>query len=110
MAIRQQVETLRAEGWQIGYEEALGEERLPPEMETALYRVAQEALTNVRKHAHTTRVHITLAKRGRGVYLEVRDRGRGIEHPAILEESGPGERVGLFRGCYEPALRIPAVC
>jgi PAS domain S-box-containing protein len=95
-AIRQQVETLRAEGWQIGYEEALGEERLPSEMETALYRVAQEALTNVRKHAHTTRVHITLAKRGQGVYLEVRDRGRGFEHPAILEESGPGERVGLF--------------
>src|SRR5215210_9100004 len=65
-------------------------------METALYRVAQEALTNVRKHAHTTRVHITLAKRGQSVYLEVRDRGRGFEQPAILEESGPGERVSLF--------------
>src|SRR5215210_288397 len=94
-AVRQQVEMLCAEGWQIGYEEALGEERLPPETETALYRVAQEALTNVRKHAHTTRVHITLAKRGRSVYLEVRDLGCGFEQPTMPEEINPGEKVGL---------------
>ena len=95
-AIRQQVETFNAEGWQIDYQEALGEERLPTETETALYRVAQEALTNVRKHAHTTQAHITLAKRGQSVYLEVRDRGRGFEQHAMPEESGPGERVGLL--------------
>jgi PAS domain S-box-containing protein len=94
-AIRQQVETLRAEGWQIGYEEALGEERLPTETETALYRVTQEALTNARKHAHTTRAHITLGRRGQSIYLEVRDRGRGFEQSAMQEASGPGERVGL---------------
>ena len=95
-AIRQQVETFNAEGWQVDYQEALGEERLPTETETALYRVAQEALTNVRKHAHTTQAHITLAKRGQSVYLEVRDRGCGFEQPAMPEESGPGERVGLL--------------
>jgi PAS domain S-box-containing protein len=94
-AVRQRVEELENEGWQIGYEEALGEERLPAEMGTALYRVAQEALTNVRKHAHTTRAHITLARRGRKVYLEVRDRGRGFEQPAAAEGGGPGEKVGL---------------
>jgi PAS domain S-box-containing protein len=94
-AIRQQVETLRDEGWQIGYEEALGEERLSVEIETALYRVAQEALTNVRKHAQTTQAHVTLGRRGQTVYLEVRDQGRGFEQPAMPEAGGPGERVGL---------------
>ncbi len=94
-AIRLQVETLRDEGWQIGYEEALGEERLSVEIETALYRIAQEALTNVRKHAQTIRAHVTLARRGQGVYLEVRDQGRGFEQPAMPEAGGPGERVGL---------------
>jgi PAS domain S-box-containing protein len=94
-AIRQQVETLRDEGWQIGYEEALGEERLSVEIETALYRVAQEALTNVRKHAQTTQAHVTLRRQGQTVYLEVRDQGRGFEQPAMPEAGGPGERVGL---------------
>src|SRR5205085_11632407 len=50
-ALRLQVGELRAEGWQVAYHEALGPARLPPLVETALFRVAQEALTNVRKHA-----------------------------------------------------------
>jgi signal transduction histidine kinase len=61
-ALRLQVEALRAEGWQIGYKETLGANRLPPQVETALFRVAQEALTNVRKHAQTTRVDIELRR------------------------------------------------
>ena len=95
VAIKQQVEMLRGEGWQISYEEALGEGRLSKEMETALFRIAQEALTNVRKHAHTTRVRITLVRRGQTVCLEVEDRGCGFYQPAMLGGSGPGERVGL---------------
>src|SRR5205085_6223363 len=55
-ALRLQVEELRDEGWQVSYQEALGPARLPSLVETALFRVAQEALTNVRKHAHTTQV------------------------------------------------------
>jgi PAS domain S-box-containing protein len=95
-AVRQQIETLCAEGWQIGYEEALGEERLPPETETALYRIAQEALTNVRKHAQTSRAHVTLARRGQSVYLEIRDLGCGFEQPTMPEVIDPGEKVGLY--------------
>jgi len=94
-AVRLQVEELMAEGWEVDHEEALGEERLPAEVETALYRVAQEALTNVRKHARTNRVHITLARRERSVRLEVRDYGRGFDPSAVSGDGGPGERVGL---------------
>jgi signal transduction histidine kinase len=95
-AVRQRVEELRAEGWQIDYEETLGEERLPPEVETTLYRVAYEALTNVQKHARTDRAHVRLARLPRKVRLEVRDEGRGFDPSALTSESGgPGERVGL---------------
>jgi len=94
-AVRLQVETLRAEGWDVDYEEELGDERLPTEMETTLFRVAQEALTNVRKHAGTSRAHITLERSGDTVRLLVRDEGRGFQPGDTSNEGGPGERVGL---------------
>src|SRR5215204_2087556 len=61
-ALRLQVETLRSEGWEITYNEKLGDERLSATLETALYRIVQEALTNVRKHANTTSVGLTISR------------------------------------------------
>src|SRR5262245_36806862 len=46
-AIRLEVEALRGEGWPVSYDEDLGDRRLPSTLETALFRVAQEAMTNV---------------------------------------------------------------
>jgi PAS domain S-box-containing protein len=94
-AVRSQAEELRAEGWEVYYDDALGEERLPAEIETALYRVAHEALWNVRKHAGITEVVIALDRRGEEVRLEVRDFGRGFDPSAVSEGGGPAERVGL---------------
>ena len=95
-ALRMRVEELEKEGWEIGHEDALGEERLPDEIETALYRIAQEALTNVRKHSQTTRARTRLARLGSKVRLEVRDEGRGFDpFSASMEGGSPGERVGL---------------
>jgi signal transduction histidine kinase/CheY-like chemotaxis protein len=94
-ALRRQVDALRAEGWQVSYDETLGAGRLPPAVETALFRVAQEALANVRKHAATTRVHLGLRRKGRVVRLEVQDWGRGFRPTAARDGAGPGERVGL---------------
>jgi signal transduction histidine kinase len=94
-ALRRQVENLRAEGWDITYDETVGPERLPLAVETALFRVAQEALTNVRKHAGTTRVDVALRRRGRRVRLEVQDHGRGFRPTSTNEVVGPGERVGV---------------
>jgi PAS domain S-box-containing protein len=93
--LRLWVDSLGGEGWEIGYEEALGQERLPAEIETVLYRVAQEALTNVRKHALTTRARIKLRRLGGSVYLEVRDWGRGFDGAVPPEGEATGERVGL---------------
>jgi len=95
LALRTDVEALSRDGWQITYVENLDSERLPPAIETALFRVAQEALTNVRKHAETTRVHLALRRRGGTVCLEIRDWGRGFQPSAVLAGSGTNERVGL---------------
>jgi DNA-binding NarL/FixJ family response regulator/signal transduction histidine kinase len=95
-ALRSQVDSLRTEGWEITYEEDLWEERLSAEIETSLYAVAQEALTNVRKHAMTTRAHVALTQSGERICLRVRDWGDGFDgllsRPA---ENIRGEQVGL---------------
>jgi signal transduction histidine kinase len=94
-AIGMQADELRAEGYEASYEDTLGEERLPAVLETTLFRVAQEALSNVRKHAETDRVFIALERHDGFVRLEVRDWGRGFEPTEVRQGSGPGERVGL---------------
>jgi PAS domain S-box-containing protein len=94
-AVRLQVETLRSEGLEVHFAEGLGDERLLPEVETTLFRVAQEALTNVRKHARASVVHVVLDRPGTGVRLRVTDDGRGFIPEESPRSSGPGERVGL---------------
>jgi PAS domain S-box-containing protein len=94
-AVRLQVEKISNQGSQVDYEQALGDERLPPEVETALFRVAQEALTNVQKHAPSARVRITLRRLNDSVRLQVRDWGPGFNPEEITDGGGPGERLGL---------------
>lgn len=52
--------------------------RLSPDMETAIFRIVQEALTNVFRHAGATRVWITLTQRGVQTIVMVKDDGRGV--------------------------------
>jgi PAS domain S-box-containing protein len=94
-AVRLQVQTLRSEGLEVSLKEALGDERLPPEVETTLFRVTQEALTNVRKHARASRVRVMLDHPGSAVRLQVTDDGRGFEPDECTRSNGRGERVGL---------------
>jgi PAS domain S-box-containing protein len=94
-AVRRLVEDLRNDGWEIGFEETLGKERLPTEVEITLYRVAQEALNNVQKHARTTAARVALTQWGGKVRLEIRDEGRGFDPAAVSGGEGPVERVGL---------------
>lgn len=94
--LRLYAEELCRRGCQVNYEETLGDERLPVEVETALYRVAQEALTNARKHAQSPLIHLRLERLGhRNVCLEVRDWGRGFKLGEVADGGGPGERIGL---------------
>jgi signal transduction histidine kinase len=99
-ALQMHIRALHADGWTVSYHETLGAERLTPAIETALYRVAQEALTNVRKHAQTTRVAVTLERNRHGLQLAIRDWGCGFDPAQSVEGAGLGERVGL-RGMRE---------
>jgi PAS domain S-box-containing protein len=94
-AIQLQIEELQTEGFEASYEGTLGEERLPSTLEVNLFRVAQEALSNVRKHAETDRVRVAIGRREGVVRLEVRDWGRGFCTSEVRGSAGPGETVGL---------------
>lgn len=63
---------------------------LPEHVETAVYRIAQEALQNVMKHAGAQRVHLRLAITAEAVVLEVSDDGAGFDPGAAGERAGPG--------------------
>jgi PAS domain S-box-containing protein len=94
-AVRLQIESLRSEGLEVSFEVALGDERLPPEVETTLFRVAQEALTNVRKHARASRMPVVLVRSGSAVRLQVRDEGRGFTPDETAKNNSRGKRVGV---------------
>jgi signal transduction histidine kinase len=64
--------------------------RLPAKLETTIFRVTQEALTNVVKHADADSVRITFARRERSVVLAVEDDGRGFSRA-----QSPGDGFGL---------------
>jgi len=76
-------------------------ERLPTDVETALYRIVQEALTNVVKHARATAVSIVLAPKDRAVTALIEDDGRGFTPDGSGEGLGllgMGERLALLGG------------
>jgi signal transduction histidine kinase len=79
----------------------LGETRLSTEAETALYRIVQESLTNVVKHAGAQSVSISLMRKDGGVAAVIEDDGRGFEPETIdggLGLVGIRERVALVGG------------
>lgn len=83
--------------------------RLPLRAEAELYRIAQEALTNVRRHARASHVEVGLRGTGAGVTLSVRDDGVGFD-PAKVEDGRHGlvgmrERARLAGGTLRVASR-----
>jgi two-component system NarL family sensor kinase len=63
------------------YHSTLDEQRLPDQVETSLFRIAQEALTNIARHAAATEVIVELARSVAGIDLSIRDNGKGMETP-----------------------------
>ncbi len=80
------------------------DDRLASEAETTLYRIAQEALTNVAKHAHAQRVDVILERQADSVLLIVEDDGVGFD---AGEEGAPGQGFGLL-GMQERAALVGA--
>ena len=71
------------------------ERRLPPEIELALFRVVQETLSNVRRHAAATTAMVALVFGQQKVKMSVRDNGRGFEPPLMASQFAPQGKLGL---------------
>ncbi|HEU5065342.1 MAG TPA: GAF domain-containing sensor histidine kinase [Gaiellaceae bacterium] len=102
-ALERLIETFREQtGIQVDLEPRLGNERLPPDVETTLYRITQEALTNVVKHARAKRVSIVLTRRDGSVTAVIEDDGRGFGERQTDEDGlgllGMSERIALVDG------------
>ena len=73
-------------------------ERLPAEIETALYRIVQESLTNTARHANARKVYITLKEEVNAVYATISDDGCGFDIQALQKTSVQERGSGLESG------------
>jgi signal transduction histidine kinase len=73
-----------------------GAQRLPPEFETTLYRIAQEALTNVLRHARAGRVSVLFERKPGWVSLIIEDNGRGFETASPPRTTSAHAKLGLL--------------
>jgi PAS domain S-box-containing protein len=81
------------------------ERRLPSEVELVLFRIAQEALSNVKKHSEAAKAMIKVAFTAGGVWLEVRDYGKGFILPGNIAEFATEGHLGIL-GMHERARII----
>ena len=85
--------------------EGLGDERVAPEIEATLYRIAQEALNNVARHAHAQSVGVVLERRGRTLSLVIEDDGVGFDASTISNTMiglvGMRERAAVVGGSLD---------
>jgi signal transduction histidine kinase len=77
--------------------EAMGfDEKLPAQIETAFYRIIQEALNNIAKHAQADRVEISLVKRDSKILASIQDNGKGFDLEKVLHPESPERGFGLI--------------
>ena len=92
-------------GMAVEFESRLTKERLPSDVETVLYRIVQEALTNIVKHAHADHVSIVLQRKDTAVTAVIEDDGRGFpadkQRDGGLGLIGMKERVELVNGRFD---------
>ncbi len=101
-AIREYVRhTSQETGWTYSIEDELLEEP-PPDLRASLYRIAQEAVTNVRKHAAASHVAVLVASTDGGVEVAIRDDGNGFD-VATLGDARPARAgEGTNVECWLP--------
>jgi two-component system NarL family sensor kinase len=105
-AARQSVDEVAAEaGWAVTFREELGDERLPAVVETAAFRILQEAIANIRKHARAESVAIELRRDPDWLHLDVRDHGVGLP----LDEGRGRNGLGLH-SMQERAHLVGGTC
>ncbi len=92
-------------GFEVTFHHERTQVRLAPEIETACFRIVQEALTNISRHAQAKRVDITLRRDGTDLLLEVQDDGRGFDLAAMNQRAVAGGSLGVL-GMQERATLL----
>jgi signal transduction histidine kinase len=69
---------------------------LSPEMEITLFRIAKEAVNNIKKHSHAGKVAISINYYGAKIKLKINDNGRGFKLPESLSELVNQGKLGLI--------------
>ncbi len=87
---------LRPSGIQVTCETVGTDGRLPPELETALFRVAQEAMSNIVRHAQAENVSLTLESQDEFVAIDIEDDGQGFDVEATFARRQDGAPFGLM--------------
>jgi signal transduction histidine kinase len=109
-AVQQYVEERGHEaGWEVEYGAEVAGLRLPPEAETALFRMIQEAVTNAQKHAETPKLSVVLQREGghgETYVVSIRDWGCGFEPARVLASA---QHFGLL-GMRERARLLGGTC
>ena len=94
-ALRKSVEDLRADGLEGRFSEVGTPCRLPSSVEIAAYRVIQEALNNVRKHAGATKVDVRLEFLQEKLLVDISDNGKGFDLSRTMDSAVEVGHVGL---------------
>ncbi|MFN8454213.1 MAG: cache domain-containing protein [Anaerolineae bacterium] len=106
---------IQQEGIEVHFECEGTPEGLPTDMEVAIYRILQEALNNVKKHAEATEVNVLVQFAARQIILMVQDNGRGFDVPEAITDfasrgsfgvMGLQERAQLFGGTVEVESKL----
>lgn len=96
---------LKAAGILVSIRSEGEQRRLAPEIETALFRITQEAITNVAKHAEATQVDIDLTWQPDELVVTVEDNGRGFDPEAVMDRGDEMRGMGLL-GMQERATLL----
>ena len=89
-AVESLVDDARGEIGDVSFSHSLPGDRLPPQLETSVFRIVQEGISNARKHAHARQLRIDLTRSADSVRILVADDGRGFDPSRV-----PEERFGL---------------
>jgi signal transduction histidine kinase len=87
---------LARHGVSVRFEVSSLPDRLPPDLETALFRAAQEALTNIERHARAEHVLVQCSMQEGALTLEIEDDGEGFEPAAMVPQPGDARGLGLL--------------
>lgn len=94
-ALRSYAKTrLSPSGIDVAFNTSGKSQRLPLEIETALFRISQEALNNVVRHAKAQNVHVAAAFKPEAIDIDISDDGKGFDETVLQRK--PGEQVGIL--------------